>query len=115
MTRKYGFSDDVSEGTDVPSVKLPDPKPRAERPSEQAVAEVARRGQELGFVSREPTQTIAIPTSSGRRKKTEPQDKMMIAGPSRVLKAFRDYCDAEGLPSYWAGIERLMKQAGLLK
>lgn len=114
MTRKYGFSEEAPEDATVPPVKLPDPKPRTERPSEQAVAEVARRGQELGFVSREPIQSH-LPASGGRRRKTEPQDKMMIAGPTRVLKAFRDYCDAEGLTSYWAGIERLMRQAGLLK
>lgn len=39
----------------------------------------------------------------------------MVAGPARVLKPFRDFCDAEGLSSYWAGIEKLMKEAGRLK
>lgn len=118
MTSKYGFSDNTAEEAAVPPVKLPEPKPWSERPSEEAVAELARRGQELGFVSREPghaaTASVAA-APAGRRRKPEPQDKVMVAGPARVLKPFRDFCDAEGLSSYWAGIEKLMKEAGRLK
>ena len=114
MTRKYGFAEDAPDDAAVPPLRLPEQKTRAERPSEDDVAAVVRTGRELGFVSREPA-AVSTPTQTGRRKKTEPQDKMMIAGPTRVLKAFRDYCDAEGHRSYWAGIESIMKKAGLFK
>ena len=109
MSSKYGFDEEATGARPVASsLSLPGPKQSQERPSEQDVMEAARSGQSLGFVSREP-RADAEPRRYVRKRKVEVQDKLMIAGPLRVLDEFRAYCDREGVSSYWAGLERLVE------
>lgn len=98
---KYGFGG---------GVKLPDPVPSKPREAvdprslEQALA----AGEELGFVSREAPASRRKPGP----KRTEPQDKVSIPGPKRVIDAFRRYCTEENV-TLWQGLEQLLeKQRG---
>lgn len=112
---KYGFDDAAS----APVITLPTPKPKSEKPPPELVADAVRAGQQLGFVPREP---VAQPASAmpetptarerrGGRRKTEPQGKLLIAGPERVMEAFRLYCDERDIASYWAALEDLLERA----
>ncbi|MFG1298033.1 hypothetical protein V5F50_19765 [Xanthobacter sp. V13C-7B] len=110
---KYGFPDD--EIVPPPAIELPTPKPRTEKPAPALVAEAVKAGQELGFVPREPGSPSApasglIPKRGGRRK-SEPQDKLLVAGPARVIEAFREFCEQENIRSYWLALEMLMERA----
>lgn len=101
---KYGFGDDTTQ------IKLPPPKPAAPKPSPTAVADAAKVGEGLGFVPREPQHPPPPPTAGRRRKRgTEPQDKLFLSGPARVIQAFRDHADAAGL-AYWEALESLLKK-----
>lgn len=109
---KYGFPDD--EIVPPPAIDLPTPKPRTQKPEPALVAEAVKAGQELGFVPREPGPTAASPSLAARRggrRKSEPQDKLLVAGPARVIEAFRDLCERENIPSYWLALEMLMERA----
>lgn len=98
MSNKYGF------GQEEPGeIVLPPPKPATPKPTPAEVAGAVEAGESLGFVTREPNSG-----AGRRRKKGEPQDKMFISGPARVIANFKDYADKQGLP-YWQVIENLMK------
>lgn len=99
---KYGFGDD-----NTTQIKLPPPKQAKPKPTPAAVADAARAGEGLGFVPREPQSSPAAPVGRRRKKETEPQDKIFISGPARVIQAFRDHADAAGL-TYWEALERLL-------
>jgi len=60
-------------------------------------------GAELGFVSRE----ISSRRKPGPRR-TEPQDKITVTGPKRVLDRLKAYSDAIGGVSYCEAIEALL-------
>ena len=102
---KYGFS---AEAT-AEALSLPSPKQKREKPATELVVEAVKAGEGLGFVSREP-RAEATASRRGGRRKSEPQDKLLIAGPARVIADFRAYCERENIPSYWAALEILMKR-----
>ena len=97
---KFGFSDSIKE---PPAIELPKPAKSGKKPDKAKVAKAVAAGKDLGFVSREGQGTVR---RTGR-KRTEPQGKLLIAGPERVIEQFRAYCDQEGV-SYWAGLEVLL-------
>ena len=105
----YGFtSDDATPAAPTNTVKLP---PVRQKPAETsaaapAMARVVQAGTELGFVSRD--------TTDRRRpgpKRKEPQDRISIAGPKRVLDRLKAYCDGEGGLSYCEAISVLLDMA----
>lgn len=95
----YGFGDNDSAITLPKSIEK-----KATRPVN--VIDVAEAGKKLGFVSRE---------GQGRRKpgpkRAEPQSKLTLTGPERVLKRFQAYCDESGGVAYWQAIENLLDDA----
>lgn len=95
---KYGFGG----GIELPKTTgTPKPRPAIERSSfEQAV----EAGNALGFVSREPATHL-----KPGPKRTEPQDKVSIPGPKRVVDDFRDFCRTRNL-TLWQGLELLMSE-----
>ncbi|WP_162559573.1 hypothetical protein [Tritonibacter mobilis] len=106
----YGFG---SNG--VPKVELKSTRKPVEPDKIQRAVE---EGEELGFVPRSPSKkttkrqssdTAPVPTSGRRRKKTEPQGKILITGPERVMQRFRDLCDDRDLP-YWKVLEELLSE-----
>ena len=99
MSGKYGFGG----GLDLPAAATP--KPRA-LPEKAALDEAVAAGTALGFVSREP-----VARRKPGPKRTEPQDKISIPGPKRVIDAYRAYCTAHDI-TLWQGLERLLKAEG---
>lgn len=102
----YGF-DKSNAPAATDAVKLP---PVRSKPAETPVAaptltRALQAGAELGFVSRD--------TTDRRRpgpKRREPQDRISIAGPKRVLDRLKAYCDREGV-SYCEAIEAMLDSA----
>jgi len=93
---KYGFGG----GIELPKATEPEkPRPRIEPAS---VEKAVQAGSELGFVSREPSTRL-----KPGPKRREPQDKVSIPGPKRVVDEFRAYCRAHDL-TLWEGLERLL-------
>ena len=111
---KYGFSDDV-EPAAPQLISLPKPKPKADKPAPALVADAVRAGESLGFVSREPRKKAEAPARRPGRQRTEPQAKLLVTGPERVIDAFRAYCEREDIASYWQAIERLLESNSLSK
>lgn len=98
MSSKYGFS----SGIDLPKT-TPQPKPRPKVDGNSLSAAV-QAGADLGFVSREPSARL----KPGPKRK-EPQDKVSIPGPKRVVDDFRAFCSARNL-TLWQGLEFLLSQ-----
>ena len=104
----YGFTkDDDALAIPTNAVKLPPVRQKpAENPAAAStMAHVLQAGAELGFVSRD--------TTDRRRpgpKRKEPQDRISIAGPKRILDHLKAYCDREGV-SYCEAIETLLNKA----
>ena len=107
----YGFPTDdapVPETTPATTgIKLP---PVRKRPVEAAApaADMARAlqaGQDLGFVNRE---TNARRTPGPKSK--EPQDRINVSGPKRIIDRLKAYSDGAGL-SYCEAIEALLDGA----
>lgn len=94
---KYGFGG----GIQLPKQDPNPPKPKQETPD---LTKALKAGNDLGFVSREP---------STRRKpgprRTEPQDKVSIPGPKRVIDRYRAYCADQNL-TLWQGLEALLDE-----
>lgn len=92
----YGFGDTKSP------ISLPTQPARKEKPTE-ALVQALDAGKKLGFVSRE---------GQGRRKpgpkRKEPQSKLTLTGPKRVLDRLQARCDAMGGVAYWEAIETLL-------
>lgn len=98
MSDKYGFGG---------GIELPKPKAKTQpkpRPAPEMVQEAVNAGSNLGFVSREPDERL-----KPGPKRTEPQDKVTIPGPKRVIDEFRDLCRAENM-TLWQGMELLLKE-----
>lgn len=96
MSGKYGFSG----GIELP--KAEPTKPRAV-PDQHAIKDAVDAGSALGFVSREP--------SAKRKpgpKRSEPQDKVSIPGPKRVIDRFRAFCTEQNV-TLWEGLDLLLK------
>jgi hypothetical protein len=93
---KYGFGG----GIELPKTTEPqNPRPK---PAPKQVEQAVQAGTQLGFVSREPSSRL----KPGPRR-TEPQDKVSIPGPKRVVDEFRDYCRTHNL-TLWQGLEALL-------
>jgi hypothetical protein len=98
MSGKYGFSG----GIDLPkTTSEPKPRPKVDRSS---LNEAVKAGADLGFVSREPTTRLKL----GPKCK-EPQDKVSIPGPKRVVDDFRAFCSTSDL-TLWQGLELLLEE-----
>ncbi|WP_417839426.1 hypothetical protein [Tritonibacter scottomollicae] len=103
----YGFGSDGLKKVELKSSR----KPVKADELEKAV----KTGEELGFVDRAPTKSkptssvsaVETSTSGRRRRVSEPQGKVLVTGPERVLQQFRDLCDDRGLP-YWKVLEELL-------
>jgi hypothetical protein len=96
---KYGFG---SGGIELPKTSTPD-KPRPKIAAEN-VEKAVQAGSELGFVSREPSNRLRPGP-----KRTEPQDKVSIPGPKRVVDDFRNFCRTRNL-TLWQGLEYLLQR-----
>lgn len=108
MSDKYGFG----------KIDLPPPVPgrRTPQPGSETLEQAVEAGKSLGFVDRTPARAPVpdVPkeaVSPSRRKpgpkRREPQDKLSIPGPKRVIDAFRTYCAEQDL-TLWQGLERLL-------
>ena len=78
---------------------------------EQAV----RAGEAKGFASREaataPEDGPAVPAAGRRRRRGQPQGRILVAGPRSVLDRFIRYADDAGHSAYWNALEALMDAA----
>lgn len=97
----YGFEDENDhELPDLP--KLPK---KAGRVSNERLKSVVKAGEELGFVPRNPSVT----NRSRKAVNKEPQGKILVTGPERVLSALRDLSISKDQP-YWKVIEELISE-----
>ncbi|MEM6899080.1 MAG: hypothetical protein AAF583_04835 [Pseudomonadota bacterium] len=93
---KYGFGG----GIELPKKDAPvRPRPKVES---ESVEKAVQAGSELGFVSREPATRL-----KPGPKRTEPQDKVSIPGPKRVVDEFRAFCRSRNM-TLWQGLEHLL-------
>ena len=95
---KYGFGG---------SIELPKPsKPSKIRPKVEpgSVEKAVEAGKSLGFVSREASTRL-----KPGPKRQEPQDKVSIPGPKRVVDDFRTFCRERNL-TLWQGLELLLSE-----
>lgn len=98
MSGKYGFSG----GIDLPkTTHVSKPRPKVD---ENSLNDAIKAGADLGFVSREPTTRL----KPGPKRK-EPQDKVSIPGPKRVIDNFRAFCSTHNL-TLWQGLELLLEE-----
>ncbi len=103
---KYGFGAGERGGIELPKI-TPRPKHLV---APDALTGAIEAGKALGFVARE-----VAPEAEQRRKpgprRIEPQGKVGIVGPQRVIEAFRAFCDQEDV-TLWEGLERLLQERG---
>ena len=97
MSGRYGFSGGIDLPKTKPAAKL---RPRVDGNS---LSDAVKAGADLGFVSREPTSARLKPGP----KRKEPQAKVSIPGPKRVVDDFRDFCSTRDL-TLWQGLELLL-------
>lgn len=71
------------------------------------VEQAVQAGQAMGFVAR---------SSTAKRKpgpkRIEPQGKLTLTGPQRILERLQAHCDTMGGVPYWQAIEDLLDKAG---
>ncbi|MBI6631004.1 hypothetical protein [Pontibaca salina] len=93
---KYGFGG----GIELPKTT----EPRKQRPKieHSSVEKAVQAGSELGFVARD-----SSPRLKPGPKRREPQGKVSIPGPKRVVDRFRDFCRTRDL-TLWQGLELLL-------
>lgn len=94
----------MTYGFDKPLETVKLPQQVASKKAEAVdMSSVLQAGSSLGFVSREAT---------ARRKtgpkRTEPQDKITIAGPKRIIDRLKAYCDRQGGIAYHTAIEAML-------
>lgn len=94
---KYGFEGGIELPKTSASAK---PRPKIEA---QNVEKAVQAGSALGFVSREPSARL----KPGPKPK-EPQGKVSIPGPKRVVDEFRSFCRANDM-TLWQGLEYLLE------
>lgn len=97
MSDKYGFGGGIS---------LPQDDRARDRPpvDKAALTDAVQAGKSLGFVDREP---VARRKPGPKRK--EPQDKVSIPGPKRVIDQYRAFCTERGL-TLWEGLDLLLEE-----
>lgn len=95
---KYGFG---------ASIELPKPSESSKtRPKVEpgSIEKAVEAGKSLGFVSRESSARL----KPGPKRK-EPQDKVSIPGPKRIVDEFRMFCRERNL-TLWQGLELLLSE-----
>jgi len=102
----YNFDDE--DEADVAPVKLPTPKTKkaVNRPIPANAKNIAEAGKKLGFVDRSPSRTKRRKTGP---KQTEPQDRISLSGPKRVLDRLKARADEMDDAAYWEVIEYLLE------
>lgn len=95
---KYGFGGGIELPKPSESSR---PRPHVEPSSVEKAVEA---GKTLGFVSREASTRL----KPGPKQK-EPQDKVSIPGPKRVVDEFRAFCREREL-TLWQGLELLLSE-----
>ncbi|WP_424930701.1 hypothetical protein [Amaricoccus tamworthensis] len=95
---KYGFGGGIELPKPSESSKT---RPKVEPGSVEKAVEA---GKSLGFVSREGSTRL----KPGPKRK-EPQDKVSIPGPKRVVDEFRAFCRERDL-TLWQGLELLLSE-----
>ncbi|NBB81097.1 MAG: hypothetical protein GVY36_16930 [Verrucomicrobia bacterium] len=95
---KYGFGGGIELPKPSDSSKT---RPKVEPGSVEKAVEA---GKSLGFVSREGSTRL----KPGPKRK-EPQDKVSIPGPKRVVDGFRTFCRERNL-TLWQGLELLLSE-----
>lgn len=65
-------------------------------------------GEKVGFVERNKRELTEDRPKGRRRREIEPQGRLLITGPERILEEFREFTDAHGHKAYWNAIEALM-------
>jgi hypothetical protein len=97
----YGF-DDEDEAIELPKPKIKKAKSVV---APDIKKKIEKTGENLGFVSR---------TASKRRKpgprRKEPQDKITLTGPKRVLDLLRQRSEEEGGVPYWQVLEDYLER-----
>ena len=100
MSEKYGFGG----GIELP--KMPQKrKSKKERVDDTLITGAVEAGASLGFVDRDPSKRL----KPGPKRK-EPQDKVSIPGPKRIIDEFRSFCVLRDL-TLWQGLELLLKHS----
>lgn len=101
----YGFDNNTAAAQSAPldTVRLPTPKAREAAPLAAPMPQVLQAAAELGFVSRD----VVARRKPGPKRK-EPQDKITVTGPKRIMDRLKAYCDSKGGVSYCDGIEALL-------
>lgn len=97
MSDKYGFGGGI-ELPPVPKKTKPTPKPA------ENLTKAVKAGAKLGFVDRDPK-----PRTRPGPKRKEPQDKISIPGPKRVVDDFRTFCQEHDY-TLWQGLEHLLNK-----
>lgn len=92
---KYGFGG----GIELPKTETKKTRREVEP---AAVEQAVEAGQSLGFVAREPANRL----KPGPKRK-EPQDKVSVPGPKRVIDDFRSFCRERNI-TLWQGLELLL-------
>lgn len=95
---KYGFDGGINLPKPSESSKT---RPKAEPGSVEKAVEA---GKSLGFVSRDASTRL-----KPGPKRREPQDKVSIPGPKRVVDKFRAFCRDRDL-TLWQGLELLLSE-----
>ena len=97
----YGFND---EDDFVPP---PLPK-RTTNVDKGNIKSAVKAGNDMGFVPREVPSVKQTETRDRRRINKEPQGKILITGPERILGKLRELSIERNEP-YWKVIERLLE------
>ena len=95
---KYGFGG----GIQLPRQEPTPSRPRQETPD---LSKALKAGDDPGFVNRGPSFRL-----KPGPKRTEPQDKVSIPGPKRIIDRYRACCPERNL-TLWKGLEDLLDAA----
>lgn len=97
----YGFEDE----DDFVPPRLPK---RQNRAPKSAIQTAVKAGNDMGFVPRESATRKAVEVKDRRSINREPQGKILITGPERVLEKLRKISIDTNEP-YWRVLEKLIK------
>lgn len=99
----YGF--DETDETFTPP-KLPK---RTSNTSKQNVQTAVKAGQEIGFIPRDTASVGTHEPKDRRQLNKEPQGKILITGPERILAQLRTISIETNQP-YWKVVETLLER-----
>jgi hypothetical protein len=105
----FDHVDDTTTAAPAPigGLRLPAKKPDAAPERQATVTKEAldRVGKAAGFISRQSKASRRRPGP----KRTEPQGKITVTGPQRIIDALQARSDALGGVPYWQVIEELLE------